>query len=330
MNRIPLIDVSASLEGATQTDKNKLAQKLVSCYSELGFAQIINHGISPDLIAAIFEQSRLFHALPLEDKLPISLNRTFRGYLPREGSTLRVSSLEKSVTQNLSESFILMNEYDTNHPDYLREINVAGPNQWPSVEKLPQFKNILCEYRKEATKLVYRLLQLFCWELWGDYHALDKYLDNPTTLLRLQYYPQHEPIDGNYRYGISPHTDYGFLTLLLQDSVGGLEVRSPDKLSWIPVEPISGAIVLNTSDILSRLSGNRILSTPHRATNRSSCADRYSIPFFYEPDTDSMIPCVDDEKQMTSEKKPYSVYLMERIKANYNIGAREASDLILT
>ena len=99
----------------------------------------------------------------------------------------------------------------------------------------------------------------------------------PTTFLRLLRYPPQRQEDG--LFGSAPHTDYGFITLLAQDEVGGLEIRNKAG-EWIAAPPIPDTFVMNVGDILARWSNDRFVSTPHRVINRSG-RERYSQPFFF-------------------------------------------------
>ncbi len=112
-------------------------------------------------------------------------------------------------------------------------------------------------------------------------------LAEPTLGLRLLHYPPQA--DEADLYGSAPHTDYGFITMLAQDAVGGLEVRN-GRGAWVPAPPIPGTFVMNVGDILTRWSNGRLPSVPHRARNvvRPS---RYSMPFFFDAAMDTVIAC---------------------------------------
>ena len=76
------------------------------------------------------------------------------------------------------------------------------------------------------------------------------------------------------------HTDYGLLTILLQDDAGGLEVRSRSR--WVPAPPLADSFVCNIGDMLDRMTQGRFRSTPHRVRNPAP-RDRLSFPFFFDP-----------------------------------------------
>jgi isopenicillin N synthase-like dioxygenase len=109
---------------------------------------------------------------------------------------------------------------------------------------------------------------------------------------QLGFYPPSTQIDKcEERFGLAPHTDFGVLTLLLQDNSGGLQVQNKSG-NWIEAPPISGTLACNIGDLLARWSNNRFASTLHRVVNRTQNA-RYSIPVFFDPQTDAVIDPVD-------------------------------------
>ena len=168
-------------------------------------------------------------------------------------------------------------------------------------------------------------MRLFALSLGQDYYGFDSYFENPTTFLRLQYYPQQSDVLKENSYGIAPHTDYGFLTLLVQDSIGGLQVLKQGG-GWIDVSPLPNGIILNTGDMLKYISGNKIISTPHRVINVSKC-DRYSVPFFLEPDMHALISPINKGRDAIDKQAfEYAEYIMARIKGNYDINAADKND----
>lgn len=175
----------------------------------------------------------------------------------------------------------------------------------PPEEELPHFKETLDEYRAEVFKLSKRLLRLMALVLGKPADFFEDYLQNPLATMRLLHYWPLK--DFQTEIGIGEHTDYGLLTILMQDDVGGLQVLNSEKdMSWIHVLPIEGAFVLNIGDMMARWTGNYFKSTIHRVVNVAP-VHRYSVPFFLEMNLESVIepgglyqgPLVDDLKSLT-------------------------------
>ncbi len=318
-NEIPRIDLSP-LWQETESGLLQVSQALRSAYTTVGFAYIEYHNVPELLISAAFLAAKDFHSLPLEEKLAIKQNQFFRGYVPLNASTLKLSTLGGATKPNQLESFVMAHEVSKNDPDYQAGSNLAGPNQWP--ENLLEFKKTMMEYKQAMLILARRLVQAFSVSLGMPIDYLDRYFADPTYFLRLQYYPEQPDNISEDQYGIAPHTDYGFLTILAQDAHGGLQVKN-QKGDWVDVPYLPGTLVLNSGDMLKRMSNDHYISTPHRVINRAK-ANRYSIPFFFEPNMHAFIaPLLSCVNAQHPEKYPpieYASYLMARIKSNYNIG----------
>ncbi len=124
---------------------------------------------------------------------------------------------------------------------------------------------------------------------------------DPVVLFRIFHYPPATASEHAEAWGVGEHTDYGLLTMLLQDDVGGLQVRSPT--GWIDVPADPDALVCNVGDMLERMTGGRYRSTPHRARNVAS-RGRLSFPFFFDPGWDAEVVPVPDVATAPAEPAP--------------------------
>jgi isopenicillin N synthase-like dioxygenase len=316
MSNLPVVDLDGLAAAADSGDGAALAP-LADAFDgacrEFGFCYIVNHGVTSGLIEDAFSASAEFHALPLEEKQKIAINRAHRGYMAMATSVIVTSSIEKATRPNLSESFMLMHEVA---PGDERE-PLDGPNQWP--DRPQNFRAAVSAYDAALQTLSRRMTRMIAVALGLEPTGLDRYFVRQTTFLRLLHYPPSPPDADDKQYGSAPHTDYGFITILAQDRRGGLQVRSRDHV-WIDATPIDGAFVVNIGDMGSRWTNGRWRSTPHRVINRSG-ADRYSMPYFYDPAAAEIIDCL---PTCCSEADPpkfppvrYGDYLMHRLDANY-------------
>jgi isopenicillin N synthase-like dioxygenase len=266
---IPVIDIS----GRHGPERAALAQRFVEVYATTGFGYIAGHDIPEALIDGVFEASRRFHALPHTAKMAVELDANHRGFIPIDTSTDVNSTLAEVTKPNQSESFMMMREDVLGTAGYL-----SGPNQWPD---LPGFRDALETYNAALSALGAELMTLV---LEGLGVTPDPVMDGfapPTTWLRLLHYPPRPEDAAEDLYGSAPHTDFGCLTILAQDGVGGLQVQKPGG-AWVDAPRIPGSFVVNVGDMLHRMSNGRLKSTPHRVINRSG-RERYSCPFFYDP-----------------------------------------------
>ena len=317
MRSIPLVDLHASStdEGVRERTASELHEALAS----VGFAYVVGHGVPQDSIDAAFEASRAFHASPLALKQSIAINAFHRGYMGMATSTIVTSSVAQVRRPNLSESLMLMHELAPDDPDFIAGKPMQGPNQWP--HWMPEFRPVIEDYIDQVDDAARLIIRTIALSLDLPEHALDAYFARPTTFLRLLHYPPQPPSTPDDQFGSAPHTDYGIITVLAQDSTGGLQVRPRGTSEWIDAPPIEGAFVLNVADMLARWTNDRFVSTPHRVINRSG-ADRYSIPYFFDTDMNAMIECLPTcVSQSNPARHPpvqYGQYLIERLDRNYD------------
>jgi len=300
--KIPQIDLDAS--------DDAVAEELLTAYSEVGFAAISNHGVDAGLLEGAFAASRQFHALPERAKSAISLNEFHRGYIPLGASTEIASEYDHEVAPNASESFMMLGNET--------EGFLAGPNQWPVVEG---FRAVVEAYHDELVELSRRLIGCFALALGDESGQMESMFDRPTTWLRLLRYPAQRASE----FGLGPHRDYGAITLLAQREVSGLDVLGPDG-SWIEVDADPDVLVLNTGEVMHRWSNGQLLRTPHRVINRSG-TERYSIPFFFDPNMHSTIEPLTSslrgDNPAAFEPFSFESFLREELSAGYEAHGTE-------
>ena len=322
---IPVIDVGGLLADGSGAAAEAIAGEVRAACLGTGFFYISSHGISEDLVAEVFAANRSFHARPLAEKLKIKLHLWHRGYQPFATSTLKSSArFAPAQHANQLESFFLRHEVSPDDPGY-RVAELMGPNQWPDD---PIFRDAVGRYDRAVRELGLKLLPVFAIAVGERPDFFDRFFDPPSTALRLIPYPpapEARPVD---LFGLHPHTDYGFLTILAQDDVGGLAVQRVDG-SWIETPYIPGTFVLNIGDVLARWTNDQFNSTPHRVTNTSRFRDRYSVGMFFDPNIEATIRCLDGfaggAKPVNYGPIRYGDYFRLRLDANYpdRVGAAD-------
>ena len=282
-DHIPVIDLTdALLPGASRS--TTVAAALHEAATGSGFFYLRNHGVPQSLVDAQFALAKRFFDLPLAQKQAIDLRRSpnMRGY-----ESLGAQTLDAAARPDLKESFYCGLAYADDHPYVRRGHHSYGRNQWPAA--LPGMAAQSTAYIGAMQALALRLMQLMALSLDLPEGFFDHTHDNPMLTLRMLRYPPH-PADADERtFGAGAHTDWGAITILAQDSHGGLEVQMPDG-RWVAATPMEGCLVVNLGDMIPRWTNGRYHSNPHRVRNvASGGAARHSIPFFYNPDYEARV-----------------------------------------
>lgn len=145
------------------------------------------------------------------------------------------------------------------------------------------------DYQKQLADVGLRVTQLLALALNLDFHYFDKYFEKPLKTIRLLHYANEKSTPGDGVFACGAHSDYGMITLLLTDDQPGLQINF--KGDWIDVPPRPGAFIVNLGDMLERWSNGLFKASLHRVLT-SGEAERYSIPFFYEPNFDAEVKCL--------------------------------------
>ena len=304
-SEIPVLDLAPLI--ALQ-DTNALERDFLETYGQTGFGYVINHGIDPALRAQVFNASRRFHALPIDTKQAVALDQNHRGYIAINTSTDVNSDLAEVTKPNQSASFMAMREDTEADP----EIYLSGPNQWP---ELVGFREACEAYVDAMSDLARLLMQLALKALAIEDQSILSAFDTPTTWLRLLHYPPQPPQAPDDLYGSAPHKDFGCLTLLAQDDVGGLQVQTPSG-DWVDAQPMEQALVVNVGDMLHRMSNGKLISTPHRVINATG-RERFSVPFFYDPHVSTQIAPLPGTGIPQFEAINFGDFLRGELEASY-------------
>ena len=306
---IPIIDVSRLL-AADEAPRLACGREIGRACRDVGFFYVVNHGIAQPRIDEVFAVARRFFALPEAEKLAVALARSrfMRGYFPLEGEIL-----DPGLGGDWKEGFDLALDLPLDDPDVVAKKPLHGPNQWPS--RPPEFRPILQRYFDDLIGLG-RTLSLDLPEAF-----FVRRMERPTAILRLLRYPPNPRAAAMARAqpGCGAHSDYGYLTILAQDEVGGLQVRNRAG-KWIDAKPVPGAYVCNIGDMMAQWTNDRFAATNHRVISPQG-RERYSIPFFFHPDFDTEVACL---PSCQSENDPpryppttTGAHILQRLQAAY-------------
>jgi isopenicillin N synthase-like dioxygenase len=274
VTELPVIDVSSLVAGSPD---DAVARSIDAACREVGFFYAVGHGIDPALPSRLDTLARSFFALDEAEKSSIAMpvaGKAWRGWFPLGGE------LTSGVPDG-KEGIYFGAELGPDHPRVRDGVPLHGANLFPA--RPAELRSTVLAYLDALTALGHVLMSGIARGLGleADWFARDLTAD-PTILFRIFHYPPSPP-DG---WGVAEHTDYGLLTILHQDEVGGLEVHTPH--GWIDAPPVPGSFVCNLGDMLERMTGGAYRSTPHRVRNRTT-ADRVSSAFFFDPSWDAEV-----------------------------------------
>ncbi|XP_077247205.1 S-norcoclaurine synthase 1-like [Tasmannia lanceolata] len=241
---IPAVDLSRLLEDPPSPQgRDEMNKQHWACH-KWGFFQLINHGVCDELIERMKNEVEEFFKLTLEEKKAYSqLPNNIEGY---------------------GQAFVVSEEQKLDWGDMLfllpRPVLLKNMRFWPLIPY--NFRETLDKYSSELQRVAISLLGLMAKNLGFDPKKLTDMFDDGTQGLRMNYYLPC--LEANKVLGQSPQYDATGLTLLLQvNQVQGLQIRNNGK--WIPVKPLSGALIVNIGDILEILSNGKYKSIEHRA-----------------------------------------------------------------
>jgi isopenicillin N synthase-like dioxygenase len=279
VDEIPVIDISALLN-ETPEGLAAVGAQIRRASEEIGFFYVRNHGVDDALIKAADLAARAFFALPMERKMTVKANARHRGFL-----SVGEAKMYGRAKVDLKESFVWGLELPESDPDVMAGKWLVGPNQWPDFE--PSVQRDLYAYYEAMVACGLRLMRGVAAGLGVDPAFFAAHFQKPLARGSVVYYPPQPSEMGAKQFGVAPHTDYGCLTLVWQDEVGGLQVRGKSG-DWVTAHPIPGTFVVNVGDLLARWSNDRFASTPHRVIN-SSGRERHSMALFFDADTDAVV-----------------------------------------
>jgi isopenicillin N synthase-like dioxygenase len=284
-SEIPLIDVSGFLAGRPDAAK-RAAAELRFAFEKVGFYYLGGHGVPQALIDATYAAAARFHAQPLEAKLAVKVDEHNIGYMPiARKPPPNAAAQGKKPSQN--EAYFLRRERSPDDPDVVSNRRFHAMNKWPA--DLSGFRETTLAYMDALEALCRRLVPLYALALDLPATFFDACFARPHMILRMSRYPLIDAADESTA-SLVPHTDSGFMTLLPPNKVQGLSILLPDG-RWMDAPHVEDAFVVNGGDILHRWTNERFLSTPHRVRNLSGQV-RYAIPFFCDPDHDTVIECL--------------------------------------
>lgn len=279
---LPILDLSrldAGDDAAAQ-----FRADLRAATHEVGFFYLTGTGVSAELEGRLHRAARDFFDLPETDKLSIENIKSphFRGYT-RVGGERTQGKVDWREQIDIGPERDVITDADA--PDWARLI---GPNLWPAAQ--PELREVADEWVEHLSGVSRKLLRAWALALGADQSYFDEHFGEPQTLLKIVRYPGKE--DPTPQQGVGAHKDSGVLTLLwVEPGKGGLQVRRNGE--WVDAPPVPGAFVVNIGEMLEYATQGYLTATDHRVISPTFPNDRISIPFFFNPALDAILPIID-------------------------------------
>lgn len=310
---IPLIDFAPFLDG-NAGHKQAVADQIAEACQRIGFFYLRNHGVDPNLVDRIFDESRGFFEQPVERKQECAISPdNHRGWLhtqPGEKLT-RDSRVYESVRIQL--------ELDRPVEGIPETSFLYKRNRWPAGNG--GLREVCETYYATMLRLSAHLMHAFALGIRLPEDRFDSWFHQPMCQMSLLYYPSL-PLDVESDVtNIVSHTDEGPLTILAQDNIGGLEVKRRDG-SWIAAPPIEGAFTINVGDMMMKWTNGRYISNLHRVRNKFM-KKRYSIPFFLNPDYQTVVEPLPELAAIDGEKRYEPMHVGTHLSRFYTAVTRE-------
>ncbi|KAN0036458.1 hypothetical protein ACTFIV_001753 [Dictyostelium citrinum] len=330
IEKLPIIDVS--LLRKDEDGKKQISKEINKACKEHGFFYIKNHGVQQELIDQLQSVMKKFFSLPLETKMKWKMGLTNREWLGffKVGQEITYGQVDWKEGCYYSTEM----EGDINP---IHNVPLYPSSEEEEQYQIQGFKNAILSYIEKLTELSHQLIEAISLSLnLPQDYFFKNYTYDPFVLMGLLHYPSfhhQEEEDGGTKspnpdeskkpveqFGTGQHTDWGLLTILYQDDVGGLQVKSKDSDEYIDAPPIPGTFVCNIGDMFDKMTGGYYLSNLHRVKYNRTGRDRFSIPFFLDPclySIPKLIPNYDDLSEFADKPERWDKQNIHEFDGTY-------------
>jgi len=272
---------------------------------EAGFLVIENSALSREDVLAVIEVYRAFFRLPQSEKQAVDMARTGAN---RGWGASGAEQVDPEANPDYKQVFDCGFELAKDDPLRALGLTVYGDNLWP--EAPMGFRAAVQEYYDRALGVSMGVLRGIAAAIGQPEDYFDAAFSRPMALLRANYYPPRPDWATDKDFGIGAHTDYGCVTLLGTDGVGGLEAQRRDG-TWIPVEAEPGVFIINFGEMLEMWTDGKVRATPHRV--KGTQEERISVPMFFNPNHDTNVAPIGSGREILAgdhlEKRFNETYL---------------------
>ena len=281
VRKVPELSLRSYTDG-TQSERVRFIDNLYEGLIDYGFIVLNDHPLKMKQVEDSYEKVMEFFSLPKAVKEEYaSANGGQRGYTP-----FLCEHAKDSDFPDLKEFWHVGRELEKGH----RFEKIYNPNMWPS--EIPEFKKVLLDLFQTMDKMSHTLLEALGTALDLVPGTFSRMIEDGNSILRAIHYPPVEGQDTKNSIRAAAHEDINLITMLVGATDSGLELKDRDG-QWLKVESQSDQIVVDSGDMLSRLTNDVIPATTHRVVNPDEAqTSRFSMPFFVHPNPEAVLKCL--------------------------------------
>ncbi|MGY5453034.1 isopenicillin N synthase family dioxygenase [Agarivorans sp. MS3-6] len=306
---LPIIDISA-LHNDDQSQWTSVINAIDKACRDTGFFYVTGHGIPAEQFSQVKAMAEQFFALPESIKQTINIQHSsnHRGW-----GQVSAEKLDPNGPSDYKETFDMALDLSPYHPQVARCSQLYGPNQYPNLDG---FIQLMQQQYELSMQVALKILKAMALALQLPVDFFSQSFGCPVSVLRLIHYPPQQ----GQQNGAGAHTDYGCITLLYQDQIGGLQVQDRNG-EWLDASPVENSFVVNIGDLMQRWTNDCYKSTPHRVTSPTQQTTRFSMPFFVEPDFDTKVAtlasCLAEGEQAQYQDVTAGDWILSRFADTY-------------
>ncbi len=282
MQKVPELSLKAFTHGSAK-DQQDFVERHFNGLKEYGFIILKDHPVAPELLQKAYHLSEQLFALtePVKKTYISPDGGNQRGYTP-----FGKEHAKDSRFPDLKEFWHVGRDLNPEH----RLKRFFPDNIWP--ETIAEFKNTFREIFQALDDTGRILLQSLTGPLEVEKDYFARMTDTGSSILRLLHYPPIPAGAEPQALRAAAHEDINLITLLVAASTSGLELLTRDG-KWLPVDADPGTLIVDSGDMLARITNEIIPSTTHRVVNpKGPNVSRYSMPFFMHPNPDALLTCL--------------------------------------
>lgn len=280
--KVPELSLNSYIEGSS-TDQNRFVDDFFAGLKDYGFIVLKDHPIPDGLLNQAYALVEEFFALPTETKMKYALKeRGFqRGYTP-----FGQEHAKDSPVMDLKEFWHVGRDLTSDH----RYAELYPKNVWPT--EIPEFRTVLERIYQALDKTGLVMLEALTRPLEVPKNFFAERASEGNSILRLLHYPPIPEGSDPRCLRAAPHEDINLITILVSATTSGLQLKDRDG-KWLPIESDPNSLIVDSGDMLARITNDVIPSTTHQVVNPAGTnRARYSMPFFMHPNPDAMLECL--------------------------------------